>query len=96
MKKIYLQIEYIKNKKIEGYILDLSRSGMGLAAAERLSKGLNIVIAPEIKLLPKLQAEIIYTSKLPRKRYPYRTGIKFINLNQKQKSCLNRFMNKLE
>ncbi|MFH1191728.1 MAG: PilZ domain-containing protein, partial [Candidatus Omnitrophota bacterium] len=86
MKKIYLQIEYVKNKKLKGYILDLSRSGMGIAAARKLKKGLNIIITPNIKLLPKLQAEIIYTTKLPRKNYNCRTGVKFIQLDKKQQS----------
>lgn len=96
MKRIYLHIHYAKNKKLKAYILDLSCSGMGLAAVSRLKKGLNIDIAPEIKLLPKLQAEVIYTSKLPRKGYRYRTGVKFINLIQKQQNSLNRFINKIE
>ena len=96
MKKIFLEIQLAKNKKVKAYILDLSRLGMGIAAVSRLRKGLNIDITPKNELLPKLQAEIVYVSKLPRKIYNYRTGIRFINLNKKQQSYLDKFINKLK
>ncbi|MFH0917801.1 MAG: PilZ domain-containing protein [Candidatus Omnitrophota bacterium] len=95
MKKIYLQIKFAKNKQVKAYILDLSRSGMGMAAVSRLGRGLNIEIAPKIKLLPRLQAKVIYAFKLPRKEYNYRAGVKFINLNQKQLCCLDKFIDKV-
>ncbi len=96
MKKIYLLIKYEKNKQLKAYILDLSRSGMGLAAISKLKEGLAIDILPENKSLPKLQAKIIYTSKLPRKRYNYRMGVKFINLDKKQQGNLDKFIKKIE
>ena len=77
---------------VKAYILNLSKSGMGIAAMRRLRKGLIVNITSKIKLLPRLEAEIIYTSKLPRKRYNYRTGVKFVNLNQKQQSGLGKFI----
>jgi len=94
MKKIFLQIKFAKNKQCMAYILDLSRSGMGMAAVSRLDQGLDIVIIPKTKLLPRLQAKVVYRFKLPRKTYTYRTGVRFINLNQKQQSCLDKFINK--
>jgi len=95
MKKIYLIVKYEKNKKVKAYILDLSRSGIGFAAINKMKKGTDVEIVPKINLLPELQAEIVYASKLPRKSYNYRTGAKFINLNQKQSRYLDRFINRV-
>jgi len=95
MKKIYLMVKYAKNKKVKAYILDLSRSGIGFAAISKMKKGIDIDIIPKIKLLPELQAEVVYASKIPRKNYNYRTGARFINLNHKQAIYLERFINKV-
>ncbi len=95
MKKIYLIVKYAKNKKVKAYILDLSRSGIGFAAISKVKKGTDVNITPKVKLLPELQAEIVYASKIPRKNYNYRTGAKFINLNHKQSLYLDRFINKV-
>jgi len=95
MKKIYLIIKYAKNKKVKAYILDLSRSGIGFAAIHKMKKGTNIEITPKIKLLPELHAEIIYASKIPRKNYNYRTGARFINLDEKQYRFLDKFIKKI-
>ncbi len=95
MKKIYLIIKYAKNKKVKAYILDLSRSGIGFAAISKVKKGTDVNITTKIKLLPELQAEIVYASKITRKNYNYRTGARFINLNHKQSRYLDKFINKV-
>ena len=96
MKKIYLEIECVDNLRVKGYILDISKSGIGFAALKSIKKGTNIIIKTKNKLFPALKAEVVRSSKLTKNIYSYKIGARFINLTNKQSKYLAKFIEKIE
>jgi len=96
MKKEYLEVKCLKNKKIRAYILDISKSGIGFAAAKDIKTGAIIDIRSKGKIFSVLKAEVVCSSKLKRKTYSYKVGARFSRLNDKQKKSLATFIGRIE
>lgn len=95
MKKIYLVIEYARSKRIRGYILDISRSGMSIACERRVNKNVTLKITTEKDILSPLLGKVVCVISRKRKTYTYRIGIKFISLKREQRQRLEKFLNKI-
>ena len=93
MKRIYLDIKY-GNKLTKGYILDISKNGMGIASRTKLRKNIAIQIFIKDTSL-SLKGKIISCVNRKRKGYNYRLGIKFISLDRIKKGQLDKLLHNL-
>ena len=94
MKKIYLYMKYSKHKEIRGYILDISNNGMGMALASPVEikkrTSINVLFKKAAKAV-SLRAKVMNVSKLDRRNYNYRLGVRLI-LSKAQRNFLNKLV----
>jgi len=95
-KKVYVNITYGKNKKIKGYILDISRTGAAIASPIGIKKGVLLKINSKSIGLEFIKSKVIRVAKIERKRYNYKIGVKFISLDSIQKNILYGFISGLD
>lgn len=96
MTKIYIEINYARNKKTEGCISDINRKGLSFVSPVRMRKNTFINIIPKADDLVNLKGRIAYTSKIERKNYKYKSGVEFVSLDGRQKISLDKFISKLD
>jgi hypothetical protein len=94
--KIYIAINYGRNKKTKGYILDINRRGLCFVSKIRIRKGTVVDIIPESGTFQGLKGEVAHTSSTERQSYRYKSGVKFLHLNEEQKNSLDRFISNIE
>lgn len=95
-RRIYLNITYERNKKTKGYILDISKFGMGAAVSAKIKKDTPVKISPDLDGLISLKGRVVRIAKMRKKSYNHKIGIKFISLNKAQKKVLEDFLYKLD
>jgi len=96
MQKINVNIEYAKGRKSKGYVLDVSRSGIGIACSTRIRKNTFVRIAGRPRLLVALEGRVAHCGTIKRTAYGYQIGVVFEPLNSKQKASLDKFFSVLE
>jgi c-di-GMP-binding flagellar brake protein YcgR len=96
MEKINLKIKYGDGKVAKGYILDLSKSGMGIASCVKISKDALVEIISRRPLSLSLKAKVVSISERNQKPYNYRIGAEFVSPGEKGKKNLTNFMLKRE
>jgi len=96
MKKVYLNISYLRNKITQGYALDISRSGIGIACLKRIRSNSLLKFSIEKSRLLPLKGRVVSVAKRKLKPYIYRIGIKFVVSGQEQKRLLARFIRRIE
>lgn len=87
-----MDIVYARTKKSEGYVLDISRSGMCIASALAIPSNSRIVIVPKSDILCALKGKVMHVRKTKRRKYSYKLGVKFIFLNKAHKEYLETFI----
>lgn len=96
MKKIFLNIQYGKGKNAKGYILDISRGGIGIVSNQKIKADSLIGIVTEKKILPFLKGKVAYITLRQDKDYKFKLGVKFVPFKREDKNKLEKFMHKLE
>lgn len=94
-KKIYIDITYRNNRKIKGYILDISETGIGIASPVSIRKNTLIYLTPRLRGFVNLSGKVMHVVRVERKSYNYKIGVKFTSLNILQKSSLNEFISRV-
>jgi len=94
-KKIYLDIVY-QGKKIKGYILDISKTGIGIASSGSMKKGALLKVTSKSAGLVNLKGKVANITEMKRKSYIYKIGVKFLSLTGVQKNALNKFISGLD
>jgi len=95
-KKIYVDIAYGRDKKIKGYILDISKTGAAIASPAGIKKGALLKISFKSLGLMLIKCKVVRVNKTVRKGYNYKIGIKFISLDSIQKNILYGFISGLD
>jgi c-di-GMP-binding flagellar brake protein YcgR len=96
MDKTYLTIQSEKGKKAKGYLLDLSRTGAGIASCERIIKNTLVEITPRKSVLPLIKGRVITIVDRHRKDYPYRLGVRFVLMSETAQQKITHFILKAE
>lgn len=91
-RKTYVDIVYAHNKKVEGYILDISKTGIGIASPIRIKKNTRIHIVPKSETLLALEGKVIYIAKIKNKGYNYKVGAELMRLNELQGNSIDEFI----
>lgn len=91
MRKIFVLIKYSKDKSVKGYILDISKSGIGLAVSKRIRKNILVEIIPKT-VLPVLKGKIVFIAVRKKETCRYRLGVKFVSLDNDKKQSINKFI----
>jgi c-di-GMP-binding flagellar brake protein YcgR len=92
MKKLYLTISYGKYKKTRGYILDISKGGIGVASSEKIAKNTLVEIITIQKPFSCIKGRIVSVSNRQRENYRYRLGVKFVLMNKIKIQKIVRFI----
>jgi len=82
MKKVYLTIRYGKDKKAKGYILDISKGGIGVASSERIVKNSLIEIISKQHPIFYIKGRVVSVSERLKRNYRYRLGVKFVSMSK--------------
>ncbi|MFH1355340.1 MAG: PilZ domain-containing protein [Candidatus Omnitrophota bacterium] len=96
MKKIFLEIQYGKGKNAKGYILDISRGGIGLVCDQKITSKSSVGMKATEKMLPFLKGKVAYAVPRQDKAYKFHLGVKFIPFNKTDKQKLEKFIHKVE
>lgn len=96
MKKIFLDIQYGKGENAKGYILDISRGGIGIVCNKKIDNANPVDMHADVKTVPFLKGKVAYISLRQDKRYKFKLGIKFSPFKKKDKEKLEKFIHKLE
>jgi len=96
MKKIYLTIRYAKSKKTKGYILDISKGGIGIASSERIAKNMLVEIITMQKPFYYMKGRVASVSDRHRDNYRYRLGVKFVLMDKIKIDKILRFILSIE
>lgn len=96
MKKIFLDIQYGRGKNAKGYILDISKGGIGLVCNKKIITNSLIGMKATEKILPDLKGKVAYIVLRQDKAYKFHLGVKFIPFNKKDKQKLEKFVHKVE
>jgi c-di-GMP-binding flagellar brake protein YcgR len=91
-KKIYLTIRYGKDKKAKGYVLDISKGGIGIASSERVAKNAPVEIIIRKKPSFCIKGRVISVNGRQKKDYGYRLGIKFVLMSKIRIQKIVRFI----
>jgi c-di-GMP-binding flagellar brake protein YcgR len=96
MKKVYLTIRYGKDKKTKGYILDVSKGGIGIASSEKIAKNTPVEIITMQKPSSRIKGRVVSISDRHRNNYSHRQGIKFVLMNKIEIRKIVRFIFSIE
>lgn len=96
MDKNYLTIQSGKGKKTKGYLLDLSRTGAGIASCEKITKNTLVVITTGKAVLPPIKGRVVSITDRHRKDYPCRLGVRFVLMSETAQQKITHFILKVE
>ena len=96
MKKIFLDIRHGKGKNAKGYVLDISKTGIGIVCDKKVSKKSIVGISSKVHTFPFLKGKVAYITLRQVKPYRFKLGIKFIPLKKRDREKLENFVFKLE
>lgn len=94
--KIYIDIGYGQGSYCKGYILDISKSGAGIACNRSIPKGQKVDLMPAEGYILPMKAEIVFSNKRSESAYPFIIGVKFNKLGKEQRIKLEKFIDGLE
>jgi len=92
MEKIYLSIKFGDNQTAKGYVLDVSKSGMGIASDKMIKENEVVEIILKGSLPISLKAQVLSVSVRDIKPYSYRLGVKFTVFTEDSKKKLTDFI----
>ncbi|MEW6075018.1 MAG: PilZ domain-containing protein [Candidatus Omnitrophota bacterium] len=96
MKKYYVTISRNNGIAERGYILDISKSGIAVACAKKVPKGVILELRPAKDIFLPIRGRVVSSVSRRRKTFGHRLGIKFISPGKKEKATLARFVAALE
>lgn len=95
LKKINVQIVLPSGRKLQGYILDISPSGLGISLESRLRRAQIIDLylkSREALRIGKIRARVVHIQKREASTYPYKAGLRFFQISEDKKLQLFRFL----
>ena len=96
MEKIKIKVKYADNKITDGYVLDVSKNGMGIATLVGIDKNTEIEIIAEEPLAISLKGKVATIAERKDTLYLHRLGVKFISCDEASKQALIDFIVKRE
>jgi len=94
MKLISARIKPSGKKSLEGYIIDISKKGIGLASPAEVIKNSPVEIRIKKMGSLKLKGRVVSSVRRKHSLYPYRLGIIFGRISQREREKLDLFLGK--
>jgi len=96
MEKIYVDMKYGNGKSSRGYLLDISRSGAGVASLAKVSEDTVVEMTAKEGELAALKGRVVRVNEKKRVPYRYDLGVKFNSLDESVKKSINELLDRKE
>lgn len=90
--RICVNLKYDKKESREGYILDISATGVGIASSLTVKKDTIVDMVFDKSNFPAFKGKVVHVGRRLSKTYNHKLGIRFVALNARQKGFLKKFL----